>query len=135
MSAITSSMKASVISGAWSDTGLSFDAAAGEAAHVEPLEEQKGDHDRENGEEDRGLLYADARLVGVSAAQQRDSDIAHAAERLKPFIRNVKRQDAQALLKVLLEGKHSDEARKSAEPLTGWLFNETTQWQKLRAQH
>ena len=63
------------------------------------------------------------------------SDIVHAAERLKPFIRNVKRQDAQALLKVLLEGKHPDEAKKSGAPLTGWLFNETTQWQKLRAQH
>lgn len=62
-------------------------------------------------------------------------DIVDAAERLKPFIRNVKRQDAEALLQVLLAGKYPAEARRLAAQSTGWLFNETMQWQKLRAPH
>ena len=59
-------------------------------------------------------------------------DIDHAAERLKPHIRNIKREDAEALLDVLLERKSSAPVGEVAPDFAGWQFNETSQWRKLR---
>ena len=60
-------------------------------------------------------------------------EIDHAAERLKPHIRNIKREDAESLLDVLLE-RNSLALRGELHPdFAGWQFNETMQWGKLRA--
>jgi hypothetical protein len=58
-------------------------------------------------------------------------DIDCAAERLKPHIRNIKREDAEALLDVLLERK-GVAAPELGPDFAGWQFNETSQWRKLR---
>jgi hypothetical protein len=60
-------------------------------------------------------------------------DIERAAERLKPFFRNVKRDDALEMLNALLEPVPPEKGTTSSPHVTGWLFNETTQWRKLRA--
>jgi hypothetical protein len=59
-------------------------------------------------------------------------DIDRAAERLRPHIRNIKRDDAELLLDVLLERK-SVTMPQLAPDFAGWQFNETSQWRKLRA--
>ncbi len=59
------------------------------------------------------------------------ADIDRAGERLEPHIRNIKREDAEALLEVLLERKATTEP-KAAREFAGWRFNETSQWRKLR---
>ena len=67
------------------------------------------------------------RIFDVVAA-----DVGNAADRLKPHIRNIKREDAEALLDVLLErGSHSGSS--VAPAFEGWQFNATSQWRKLRA--
>jgi hypothetical protein len=56
----------------------------------------------------------------------------HASERLKPYIRNIKREDAEALLDVLLQ-RGKPQLREYADAgFAGWHFNETAQWRKLR---
>ncbi|NTS30571.1 antibiotic resistance protein [Phyllobacterium sp. BT25] len=59
------------------------------------------------------------------------ADIENPADRLKPHMRNIKREDAEALLGILLEGKPSAPGDVSPE-FAGWRFNATTQWRKLR---
>lgn len=59
-------------------------------------------------------------------------DIDRAAERLKPHIRNIKREDAEALLDVLLERKSVAAPEELGSDFAGWQFNETSQWRKLR---
>ncbi|PSH64058.1 MULTISPECIES: TfuA-like protein [Phyllobacterium] len=58
-------------------------------------------------------------------------DIDGAAERLKPHIRNIKREDAEALLDVLLD-RNSVAAPELGSDFAGWQFNATSQWRKLR---
>lgn len=58
-------------------------------------------------------------------------DISDAADRLRPHIRNIKREDAEALLEVLLGSRHHI-APGIAPDFEGWRFNATTQWRKLR---
>ena len=60
------------------------------------------------------------------------SEIDRAAERLKPHIRNIKRDDAAMLLDVLLERKGATPVTELQPDFAGWQFNETTQWSKLR---
>jgi hypothetical protein len=59
-------------------------------------------------------------------------EIEHAGERLKPHIRPIKREDAEALLGVLLGQKAPVKNAGSVADFAGWQFNETTQWRKLR---
>jgi hypothetical protein len=59
-------------------------------------------------------------------------DIDRAVERLKPHIRNIKRDDAELLLDVLLERKSVTMPQLAAD-FAGWQFNQTSQWRKLRA--
>ncbi|MEK1887901.1 MAG: TfuA-like protein [Phyllobacterium sp.] len=66
------------------------------------------------------------RIFDVIAA-----DIDNAVDRLKPHIRNIKREDAEALLDILLERKISTGGNIASE-FAGWQFNQTTQWRKLR---
>jgi hypothetical protein len=60
------------------------------------------------------------------------SDMERPAERLQPHIRNIKRADAEALLDALLQRKHSGPLAKVSPAFSGWQFNETAQWRKLR---
>ncbi|MBA8878985.1 TfuA-like protein [Phyllobacterium myrsinacearum] len=60
-------------------------------------------------------------------------DIDNAAQRLKPHIRNIKRDDALEMLDALLKYTPPDKDKHAKPDLTGWLFNETQQWRKLRA--
>jgi hypothetical protein len=59
-------------------------------------------------------------------------EVDQAADRLKPHIRNIKRQDAQSLLGVLLNNPDTAPLPKPVADLAGWQFNETAQWSKLR---
>ncbi|TXR46381.1 TfuA-like protein [Phyllobacterium endophyticum] len=60
------------------------------------------------------------------------AEVDQAADRLKPYIRNIKRQDAQSLLDVLLNNPDAVALTKPAADFADWQFNETSQWGKLR---
>ncbi len=59
-------------------------------------------------------------------------EINQAGERLKPHIRNIKREDAELLLDVLLERQSVAPRGELPTDFAGWQFNETAQWGKLR---
>lgn len=115
---------------AFTEAMVTVDATLDAALHVSAI--TPGEHvlirDRAN-----AVFFKDRSWARIFEALA--PDIVDAAGQLKPFIRNVKRQDAEALLNVLLEGKHPAEAGGLTADSTSWLFNETTQWRKLRAQH
>ena len=88
--------------------------------------------------EERDLVRAKADAVFFKERTWRrifdavSPDIDRAVERLKPHIRNIKREDAEALLDALLERKSSVPPGEVVPDFAGWQFNETSQWRKLR---
>lgn len=67
------------------------------------------------------------RIFDVIAAE-----IDQPAERLKPHMRPIKREDAESLLDVFLERGNPQSHQQLHNDFAGWRFNETSQWRKLR---
>lgn len=60
------------------------------------------------------------------------NEIADIAERLKPHTCNIKRHDATLLLEALIGQRHVEKMNQQGTYFSDWMFNETSQWLKLK---